>query len=86
MKTILHTVLLALLLAACTPTPEAPVKNPAQPDIYPDYADVCIPSNIAPLNFLLRDEVEAVEARAECGGEALVVNARGNEVCFDEEE
>ncbi len=86
MKTILHTVLLALLLAACTPTPEAPVKNPAQPDIYPDYADVCIPSNIAPLNFLLRDEVEAVEARAECGSEALVVNARGNEVCFDEEE
>ena len=53
-------------LTSCTPTP----KN---------VQNVTIPENIAPLNFLLRADCEAVEVKA---GE-LRVNARGNEVVFD---
>ena len=70
---------LILLLLSCTPTPENVLKSSDLPPIYPDYCDVTIPENIAPLNFLLRADCEAVEVRA---GD-LSVNARGNEVVFD---
>ena len=83
----LHTLLIVfaliiVTLTACTPTPENATKRNMLPPIYPDYTDITIPCNIAPLNFLLRDAVEAVEAKAVCDGETLVVNAKGQEVCF----
>ena len=71
--------LIFLILLSCTPTPENVQKSHDLPPIYPDYCDVTIPENIAPLNFLLRADCEAVEVKA---GE-LRVNARGNEVVFD---
>ena len=49
------------------------------PPIYPDYCVVTIPENIAPLNFLLRADCEAIEVKA--GG--LALNAHGNEAVFD---
>ena len=68
-----------LTLLSCTPTPENVQKSHDLPPIYPDYCDVTIPENIAPLNFLLRADCEAVEVKA---GD-LSINARGNEVVFD---
>ena len=48
--------LASLALAACgTSVPEDSVDVDALPPIYPDYADVTIPVNIAPLTFLLDD-------------------------------
>ena len=44
--------------------------------------NVTIPENIAPLNFLLRADCEAIEVKA--GG--LTLNANGNEVVFDIDE
>jgi hypothetical protein len=67
------------LLSACTPTPEKVQKSDLLPPLYPDYCDVTIPVNIAPLNFLLRADCEAVEVKA---GD-LTVNSKGNEVVFD---
>ena len=67
------------LLSACTPTPENVQKSDLLPPLYPDYCDVTIPVNIAPLNFLLRADCEAVEVKA---GD-LTVNSKGNEVVFD---
>jgi len=52
------------------------------PPIYPDYCDITIPENIAPLNFLLRGDYEAIEVRA---GD-ITVNAKGNEAIFDIDE
>ena len=66
-------------LTSCTPTPENVQKSNTLPPIYPDYCDVTIPENIAPLNFLLRADCEAIEVRA---GD-LSINVRGNEVVFD---
>lgn len=68
-----------LQLTSCTPTPKNVQKSNVLPPIYPDYCDVTIPENIAPLNFLLRADCEAVEVKA---GD-LSINARGNEVVFD---
>ena len=67
------------LLSACTSTPENVQKSYLLPPLYPDYCDVTIPVNIAPLNFLLRADCEAVEVKA---GD-LTVNYKGNEVVFD---
>jgi hypothetical protein len=72
-----------LLLAACTPRPKDAEKVNAMPTIYPDYTDVTIPYNIAPLNFLLRGNVDAVEAIVTCEDNKIQVNESGNEVTFD---
>ncbi len=80
------TLALTLLVMACTPTPNDVVKADRLPDTYPDYADITIPCNIAPLNFLLRDETEAVELKANCGNAEIVVNERGNAIRFDIDE
>lgn len=71
-----------VLFAACTPTPQNVRKSDVLPEIYPDYCDVTIPQNIAPLNFLARGDVEAVQVVA---GD-ITVNACGNEVTFKEGE
>ena len=47
-----------LLLSSCVSHPDVPSeskKTNSLPDIYPDYCDVTIPCNIAPLNFMLPD-------------------------------
>lgn len=50
-------------LAACQPgKPEVDEQKDVTPSIYPDYTEVTIPVNIAPLNFGLSDEVEAAVA------------------------
>lgn len=56
-----------LLLSSCVNHPDVPssakeVKS--LPEIFPDYCDVTVPYNIAPLNFMLpADEYEACVAR-----------------------
>ncbi len=68
-----------ILLTACTPTPNNVQQSSELPPIYPDYCDITIPENIAPLNFLLRADCEAIEVKAE----DITINAKGNEVVFD---
>lgn len=55
------------LLASCAGHPDVPGSSKAAkclPAIFPDYCDVTIPCNIAPLNFMLpADEYEACVAR-----------------------
>ena len=54
--------------------------------MYPDYADVTIPFNIAPLNFLLRGDFKGVEAIATVEGHSIQTNSSDNTVCFDIDE
>ena len=65
------------LLTACAPTPHDVKQSGEEAAIYPDYKDVTIPVNIAPLNFLVR-EAEAVEVKA---GD-VTVRSRGGGVTF----
>ena len=73
----LFTLLLILLLtAACRH--EAPMTNRLvdhRPPIFPDYTEVTIPPNIAPLRFLLSDtcDVDKAAATFECGAERVTV-------------
>lgn len=52
-----------LTITACTETVHDARQEPVAPAIYPDYVDVTIPVNIAPLNFCMMDETaERVDA------------------------
>ena len=68
---------LLMLLTACTPTPHDVRQSEQEAEIYPDYKDVTIPVNIAPMNFVVRG-VDAVEVKA---GD-LTVRSRGGNVQF----
>ena len=75
-----------LLMVACTPSPTHPKASDELPPMYPDYTDITIPCNIAPLNFLLRGGFEAVELKAVCGDKELRVLEKGEQVCIDADE
>ena len=66
----LYTLLLAaalLLLSSCTNHPDVPSSSKdakSLPAIFPDYCNVTVPYNIAPLNFMLpADEYDECVAR-----------------------
>ena len=48
--------LLLLLLTGCQSRPQNAVTTDLLPEIYPDYTEVTIPTDIAPLNFAMTDD------------------------------
>ena len=70
-----------MLFAACDNRVEVAADMDAP--IYPDYANVTIPVNIAPLNFVIRND-KARDVRVFVDGE-LMVESRGDEVVFDDD-
>lgn len=74
----------ALLLTACDASVTNPTKTAEQPPIYPDYAGVCIPAEIAPMNFTLEPalayDIMDVRAKGSKGGE---VHSQGKAADFD---
>lgn len=60
---------MAAVLYGCTPrVPETYTDNRELPDIYPDYTEVTIPSNIAPLHFIVDEEADAYITRISYNG------------------
>ncbi len=72
-----------LALVGCARAPRDVVQTDLPAPIYPDYAGVTVPVNIAPLNFLLREECEETWAQLSCDGQQIVSLKGGNEVKFD---
>lgn len=68
---------LLMMLTACTPVPHDVKQSKQEAEIYPDYKDVTIPVNIAPMNFVMRG-ADAVEVKA---GD-LTIRSRGGHVEF----
>lgn len=90
MRIVLLSVLL-FVLAACSGSKEPREAQPldALPTITPDYVDVTIPPQIAPLRFQLADYEPGVEALAvlKCGEKNMVTRAdRKGNFLFDEED
>jgi hypothetical protein len=70
-------------MVACSPKPHnVKYSNVAIP-IYPDYVDITIPVNIAPLNFLLRNEADAVEVKLKGKNDSMTVYG-STKICFPE--
>lgn len=80
---ILHIALICCLLISCTPTPTDVVATNERLNIYPDYQNLTIPVNIAPLNFLIRNElVDAVTVAVKGSTDSLTFSSSGHKVCF----
>ena len=70
----------ASLWTACSPSasePQSATSVNQLPDIFPDYVDVTIPSEIAPLRFKLRHAPEDAIVSISCGKEKIVCEASG---------
>ena len=64
---------LPLLLTACQPSvPESATEAEALPHIYPDYIEVTVPVNIAPLTFELDEEADEMVARYAFGTDEII--------------
>ena len=72
-------VLLVVALAACRSTvrvPDAAQPTGQQASVFPDYRDVVIPPNIAPLNFQVNNPADEVVVQIKGQrGEPLVAEA-----------
>lgn len=82
--------LLVTILMACGGHPDVPTdckKSNSTPAIYPDYVGVTIPSNIAPLNFMLTDSAytDCIARFTSADGKSLTYGENGK-VLIDEEE
>ena len=71
------------LTAACTHQAQLPAQSTAldtQADIFPDYRDIVIPANIAPLNFMVKDSgaVTAVAQLKGANGQEVLAQADRN--------
>lgn len=68
-----------LLFAACSgPEPAIPAQSTSvdeQADIYPDYRDIVVPPNIAPLNIMVRSEGTEYVGCIEGGGKQIIAAA-----------
>ncbi|MBQ0073555.1 MAG: PD40 domain-containing protein [Prevotella sp.] len=65
--------------------PDNAQQSNALPTIFPDYTEVTIPSNICPLNFMLRDGSDAVVARLTVDDKSYTYGD-DNKVIIDEDE
>ena len=68
----------ASLWTSCSPSasePQSATTIDQLPDIFPDYVDVTIPSEIAPLRFKLRHAPEEAIVSISCGDEKIVCEA-----------
>lgn len=79
-------VIIASLICSCTsvslpnvPTTDSPVS------IYPDYKDVTVPINIAPLNFSLSEGTEGI-AELNCGDKSFCYETDNGSFHFSEDE
>lgn len=70
-------VVIALMLAACSPSVPTDATPTAQkPSIYPDYDSATIPANIAPLNFDINEPGDEYVTRLRAGNQELVVSGK----------
>ncbi|MCR4700131.1 MAG: hypothetical protein K5757_04165 [Bacteroidaceae bacterium] len=82
-----HLLVCALMIGACTSLPRVPENCQVTGEdarIWPDYTGVTVPSNIAPLNFVVKDADECV-ARFSHGGKTMECGGSGQiEIDIDE--
>lgn len=69
---LIQCIMISLLMVSCNNSVENPMKINKMPKIYPDYIDVTIPSDIAPMDFnFAEEEIEGMDvvAKGSKGGE-----------------
>ena len=70
------------ILSGCTTWRIPASVSDAQPPVFPDYKDITVPSNIAPLNFMMEDVAHVQVVVYHDGKEHLRVSGRDGVVTF----
>lgn len=91
MKNGLYILILTLLFVSCSKQAKIPENFSDSTEaliIYPDYANVVVPSNIAPLDFQVKNDCDEVVVCVEDlkGNKIITQSADDNKIIFDEEE
>ena len=73
MRRLILSAIVGFILMSCS-KPENVKLIHVLPPIYPDYTDVTIPVNVAPLNFLLRNEPDKMVVTINGGNDSITVN------------
>lgn len=68
--------ILLLLFTACTKMPQNAEQLAELPDIFPDYKEVDIPRNIAPLNFIMKDTCDGIYVEYEGKNTSLMISGK----------
>ncbi len=72
-----YAILLAIALTACSGGAPGSFKNGStKPRIFPDYTDVTVPINIAPLNFSIQEEAHSYLTVLESGSRSLSIKGK----------
>ena len=69
----------ALIVAGCVPKVDEPASDAAEAAIFPDYKEVTVPPNIAPLNFSFENIDKKGVAVFENSGERLTLRSKKGE-------
>ena len=68
---------LCLVLATCSPKlPSSYGTSDSTPTVFPDYKDITIPCNIAPMNFVIEEQADAYITVLESGTARAVVKGK----------
>ena len=67
-----------MLVACGNQIPQKFSESDELPNIYPDYTNVTVPVNIAPLTFEIDEKTEGVVARMTAGNEEVVCGGSSN--------
>lgn len=87
MRNLIISVCVCALLGGCSVSvPDAQHVVDEAPSIYPDYIGVTVPSNIAPLRFMLKGEAEGVVAVLNTSDYELVEEAKDGQFLFSQKE
>lgn len=68
------------IAAATPPRTYSSIERPAV--IYPDYSSIIIPPNIAPLNFMIREEGDRFLVQLSGQEQTLTVQSKDGKICF----
>jgi Periplasmic component of the Tol biopolymer transport system len=68
------------LLVSCTGIPQTTVQTDKVPSVFPDYTNVVIPSNIAPLNFRIEEEGKKYVTVITGGADKAVIGGQKVEI------
>ena len=78
--------LTVLAVASCSPRPHDARQSSQLPPIFPDYVDVTVPVDVAPLHFSLPDSVADYICAEARGKGAVAMEAAGRWADFDDEQ
>lgn len=81
-RILLFIISLSGLICSCNQEVVPEAHKDMQPRIFPDYKDVVIPSNIAPMNFLIEEDGEEFILKVEHGNVVNFLDAKDGKVSF----